>query len=421
MIIELQIKNIKMNKLFSFTAVFLLGIATSIFSCSNQISATIKEIPSAPIDTIKKNNSIVCGAERIEDYLPMLQNKRIALVVNQTSVVGKTHLADTLLAKKVTVKKIFSPEHGFRGIADAGEKVNNEIDAKTGLPIISLYGNNKKPSSGSLEDVDIVIFDIQDVGARFYTYISTMHYVMQACADNNKQLIILDRPNPNGYYIGGPVLDPKFKSFVGMHPIPIVHALTVGELAMMINGEHWLDSGKTCQLEIIKVKNYTHKDHYSLPVKPSPNLPNDEAIKLYPTLCLFEGTNISVGRGTAFPFQVIGSPNIKNGTFTFTPKSIEGMAKNPMYENVKCYGSDLRHLYPESSMFNLRFLIDCYQKTDDKEKYFNNFFNKLAGNNNLQEQVKKGMSESQIKETWQPDLNKYKTLRKKYLLYPDFN
>jgi uncharacterized protein YbbC (DUF1343 family) len=409
-----------MNKLFSCTAFCLFGIATSIFSCSNQISASIKENPTAISDTTKKDNKIVCGAGRMEDYLPKLQNKRIALVVNQTSVIGKTHLADTLLARKVNVKKIFSPEHGFRGMADAGEKVNNETDAKTGLPIISLYGNNKKPSSESLQDIDIVIFDIQDVGARFYTYISTMHYVMQACADNKKQLIILDRPNPNGYYIAGPVLDPKFKSFVGMHPIPIVHALTIAELAQMINGEHWLDSGKTCSLEIIRVNNYTHKDHYSLPVKPSPNLPNDEAIKLYPTLCLFEGTNISVGRGTAFPFQVIGSPNKKNGTFTFTPHSIEGMAKDPMYENVQCYGSDLRNLYPESSMFNLRFLIDYYQKAEDKEKYFNNFFNKLAGNSSLQEQVKKGMSESQIKETWEADINKYKVLRKKYLLYTDF-
>jgi uncharacterized protein YbbC (DUF1343 family) len=410
-----------MNKLFSCTALYLFGIATSIFSCSNQISGYIKEKPAVVSDSTKKDNKIVCGAERMEDYLPRLQNKRIALVVNQTSVIGKTHLADTFLARKVNVKKIFSPEHGFRGMADAGEKVNNETDAKTGLPIISLYGNNKKPSSESLQDVDIVIFDIQDVGARFYTYISTMHYIMQACADNKKQLIILDRPNPNGYYIAGPVLEPKFKSFVGMHPIPIVHALTIGELALMINGEHWLDSGRTCPLEVIKVKNYTHKDHYSLPVKPSPNLPNDEAIKLYPTLCLFEGTNISVGRGTPYPFQVIGSPNKKNGTFTFTPVSIEGMAKNPMYENVKCYGSNLRHRYPESTQFNLRFLIDYYQKAEDKEKYFNNFFNKLAGNSSLQEQVKKGMSDGQIEETWKPELDKYKLLRKKYLLYDDFN
>jgi uncharacterized protein YbbC (DUF1343 family) len=244
---------------------------------------------------------------------------------------------------------------------------------------------------------------------------------MQACTDNKKQLIILDRPNPNGYYVAGPVLDLKQASFVGMHPIPIVHGLTIGELALMINGEHWLDSGKTCNLEIIKVKNYTHKDHYSLPVKPSPNLPNDQSITLYPSLGLFEGTNMSVGRGTAFPFQVIGSPNEKNGTFSFTPKSIEGMAKNPPYENEKCYGADLRNQYPESSIFNLRFLIDYYNKSADKEKYFNNFFKKLAGNIILQDQIKKGMTESQIRETWQPELNKYKILRKKYLLYPDFN
>jgi uncharacterized protein YbbC (DUF1343 family) len=410
-----------MDKLFSCTALFLLGIATSIFSCSNQTSGSLNENPPATVSATINDHKIICGAERMEDYLPMLKNKNIALVVNQTSVIGKTHLADTLLAQKINVKKIFSPEHGFRGKADAGEKVNNEIDTKTGLPIISLYGNNKKPSHESLKDIDIVIFDIQDVGVRFYTYISTMHYIMQACADNKKQLIILDRPNPNGYYVAGPVLDLKQASFVGMHPIPIVHGLTIGELALMINGEHWLDSGKTCNLEIIKVKNYTHKDHYSLPVKPSPNLPNDQSITLYPSLGLFEGTNMSVGRGTAFPFQVIGSPNEKNGTFSFTPKSIEGMAKNPPYENEKCYGADLRNQYPESSIFNLRFLIDYYNKSADKEKYFNNFFKKLAGNIILQDQIKKGMTESQIRETWQPELNKYKILRKKYLLYPDFN
>jgi uncharacterized protein YbbC (DUF1343 family) len=410
-----------MDKLFSCTALFLLGIATSIFSCSNQTSGSLNENPPATVSATINDHKIICGAERMEDYLPMLKNKNIALVVNQTSVIGKTHLADTLLAQKINVKKIFSPEHGFRGKADAGEKVNNEIDTKTGLPIISLYGNNKKPSPESLKDIDIVIFDIQDVGVRFYTYISTMHYIMQACADNKKQLSILDRPNPNGYYVAGPVLDLKQASFVGMHPIPIVHGLTIGELALMINGEHWLDSGKTCNLEIIKVKNYTHKDHYSLPVKPSPNLPNDQSITLYPSLGLFEGTNMSVGRGTAFPFQVIGSPNEKNGTFSFTPKSIEGMAKNPPYENEKCYGADLRNQYPESSIFNLRFLIDYYNKSADKEKYFNNFFKKLAGNIILQDQIKKGMTESQIRETWQPELNKYKILRKKYLLYPDFN
>lgn len=409
-----------MHKLFSCTALFLLGMATSIFSCSNQISGPLNENLSLSRPTTINDDRISCGAERMEEYLPIIQNKRIALVVNQTSVIGKTHLADTLLAQKVKVVKIFSPEHGFRGNADAGEKVNNEMDAKTGLPIISLYGSNKKPSSESLKDVDIVIFDIQDVGVRFYTYISTMHYIMQACADNNKQLIILDRPNPNGYYVAGPVLDMKQTSFVGMHPIPVVHGLTVGELALMINGEHWLDSGKTCKVDIIKVKNYTHKDHYSLPVKPSPNIPNDQAVTLYPSLGLFEGTNMSVGRGTTFPFQVIGSPNKKNGTFKFTPKSIEGMAKNPPYENVECYGADLRNLYPESSTFNLRFLIDYYNKAVDKEKYFNNFFKKLAGNTILQDQIKKGMNESQIRETWQPELNKYKILRKKYLLYTDF-
>jgi uncharacterized protein YbbC (DUF1343 family) len=415
MMAELQIKKIKMDKLFW---AFLGSVATVIllvFSCSNQNSANeqVKQVP----PPLPQKEQIICGADQLSEYLPILQNKNVAMVVNQTSIVGKTHLADTLLALKVNIKKIFSPEHGFRGTADAGEKVGNDTDAKTGLPIISLYGKNRKPSKESMADIDIVIFDIQDVGARFYTYISTMHYVMQACAENNKLLLILDRPNPNGQYVAGPVLEMKYKSFVGMHPIPIVHGLTIAELAAMINGEQWLDSGQVCKLNVVKVKNYTHKDSYSLPVKPSPNLPNDQAIRLYPALCLFEGTVISVGRGTNFPFQVIGSPNKNNGSFKFTPKSIEGMAKNPPYENILCYGTDLRNLYPESSGFSLRWLIDYYKKATDKDKFFNNFFNNLAGNSTLQAQIKKGMTEEQIRQSWEPELTKYKEMRKRYLMY----
>ncbi|HEY8399691.1 MAG TPA: DUF1343 domain-containing protein, partial [Cytophagaceae bacterium] len=342
----------------------------SISSCSGEraaITGSTEHSTSGQKETLAQQSldKIITGAEQLEQYLSLLKNKNVALVVNQTSVVGKTHLVDTLLSLGIKVRKIFSPEHGFRGDADAGERVNNEIDAKTGLPIVSLYGNNKKPNKESLKDVDIVIFDIQDVGVRFFTYISTMHYIMEACAENNKKVLILDRPNPNGHYVDGPVLDLKHKSFVGMHPIPIVHGLTVGELAMMINGEKWLDSGRTCDLQVIKVKNYDHKKRYSLPVKPSPNLPNDLSIQLYPHLCLFEGTTLSVGRGTEFPFQVVGHPNKAYGTFQFTPKSIPGMAKSPLHENKVCYGIDLRSLSGEESGFQLKYIMELYNKSPE--------------------------------------------------------
>ena len=369
--------------------------------------------------TFAQNKKLQTGAENIDTYISELKGKRVALLINQTSVIGKTHLIDTLLSLNIKIQKIFSPEHGFRGTADAGEKVNNDVDAKTGIPIVSLYGNNKKPTKEQLADVDVVVFDIQDVGARFYTYISSMHYMMQACADSHKKLIILDRPNPNGYYIAGPVLDKKYKSFVGMHPIPVVHGLTVGELAQMINGEKWLDSNKTCDLIIIKSKNYTHKDKYALPVKPSPNLPNELSIQFYPYLCLFEGTVISVGRGTDAPFQQIGAPDKAYGHDTFTPQSIEGGAKKPMYEGLTCYGTDLRKLYPETG-YKLSYILDMYKRSPQKDKFFNAFFSKLAGNEILQEQIKKGISENEIKKTWEPELKKYKEIRKKYLLYEDF-
>jgi len=359
------------------------------------------------------------GAGQPELYLALLRNKNVALMVNPSSLVGKTHLVDTLLSSGVKIKKIFSPEHGFRGTADAGEKIQNDVDAKTGIPLVSLYGDHKKPTREELKDVDLIIFDLQDVGARFFTYISSMHYLMQACADHGKKMIVLDRPNPNGYYIDGPVLDLKYRSFVGMHPIPVVHGLTVGELAKMINGEKWLDSGKVCDLTVIPMKNYTHKTLYSLPVKPSPNLPNDLAIYFYPSLCLFEGTVISVGRGTESPFQLYGAPKKEYGNFEFTPKSTEG-AKKPLYENQVCYGTDLRKIYPDMK-FHLSYLIDAYQRSPEKDKFFNNFFNKLAGNATLQEQIKKGMKEEEIKKSWQPELERYRKMRVKYLLYQDFN
>jgi uncharacterized protein YbbC (DUF1343 family) len=360
---------------------------------------------------------IKTGAAQLERYLPMLKGKKVALVVNQTSVIGKTHLADTLLAHKINLVKIFAPEHGFRGEADAGAHVKNEKDPKTGLPLISLYGKNKKPSPDQLEDLDVLVFDIQDVGVRFYTYISTLHYVMEACAENNKKLIVLDRPNPNGDYVDGPVLAMANKSFVGMHPIPLVHGLTVAELAKMINGEKWLAGEKTCNLEIITVKNYTHKTPYSLPVKPSPNLPNDIAIRLYPSLGLFEGTNVSVGRGTDKPFQQIGSPFYRDTTFSFTPRPVPG-ATNPPYLNQKCYGKDLSQIKPTN--FTLAYLIDFYKNSTQPEKFFNDFLTKLAGTTELRKQIEAGINEADIRKSWQPDLKRYKEMRKKYLLYPDF-
>lgn len=353
----------------------------------------------------------------MDELLPKLKNKRVGLVVNQTSLVGKTHLVDTLVSRGVNVKKIFAPEHGFRGKVDAGQQINDELDSKTKLPIISLYGDTKKPKLEHLEDLDVVVYDIQDIGVRFFTYISTVQLVMEACAENNKTLIILDRPNPNGNFVDGPVLQPEFRSFVGMLPIPIVHGMTVGELARMSNEEGWSLSKKKCDLEIITIKNWLHKDLISLTVKPSPNLPNDHAIKLYPSICLFEGTVISVGRGTQMPFEVIGHPDLKNMPYQFTPVSIEGMSKTPPYENKLCNGIDLRKDSIKPGI-NLQYLIKLYHEYPVKEKFFISYFDKLAGNSVLKEQIKKGMSESEIKATWQKDLKAYKEKRKKYLLYP---
>lgn len=361
---------------------------------------------------------IIVGAEQTERYLPQLLGKQIALVVNQTSVVNNTHLVDTLLSSGANIKHIFAPEHGFRGKADAGEQVKNGLDAKTGLPIISLYGKNKKPTAEQLKDIELVIFDIQDVGVRFYTYISTMHYMMEACAENNIPLLILDRPNPNGNYTDGPVLEKEFSSFVGMHPIPVVHGLTVGELAQMINGEGWLKDNMRCELNIVPVMNWSHNTPYELPIKPSPNLPNATAINLYPSLCFFEPTQISIGRGTYSPFLVVGSPDSK-GNYSFTPQSIDGMSKYPKHENKACYGIDLRESETMDSI-NLDYLISFYNDYPKKEEFFTNsrFFNLLAGNATLQEQIKAGLSSSEIKASWQKKLNAYREMSKKYHIYP---
>ena len=358
------------------------------------------------------------GAVRIDIYLSKIEDKKVGLLINHTSTVGQVHLVDFLLQKDISIEKIFAPEHGFRGKADAGEKVEDNIDQKTGIPVVSLYGKNKKPSSKSLAGLDVVIFDIQDVGTRFYTYISSMHYMMEACAENDVKMLVFDRPNPNGHYVDGPILDPEYKSFVGMHPIPVVHGLTVGELATMINGEGWLEGNMKCDLEVIPMDNYTHSYMYALPVNPSPNLPNDQSVNLYPSLCFFEGTKMSIGRGTYFPFQVIGYPDESFGDFTFLPESIDGMAKHPRLEGKECFGVDLRNA-KRLDHLDLSYIIDFYKLWKEEESFFINYFNTLAGTGELMQQIKNGMTEEEIKETWQEGLDQYNLLRKKYLLYKD--
>lgn len=374
---------------------------------------------SALLPQAVKAQQVLVGAEQAQIYLPLLKGKKVGLVGNQTSILPQSenkHVVDFLLESGVQVKKVFVPEHGFRGTADAGEKVDNSVDQKTGLPIISLYGNNKKPSAEQIKDLDVVIFDLQDVGTRFFTYISTMHYVMEACAEQGKKVIIFDRPNPNGGYIDGPMLKPGFESFVGMHNIPIVHGLTVGELAQMINGEKWLKGGLTVDLEVIPVANWTHAQAYSLPVKPSPNLPSDLAIKLYPSTCFFEGTVMSLGRGTYDPFQMYGYPDPKFGTFTFKPVSIDGMSKTPPHQDKLCYGVDLRGESLDHH-FTLKYILDAYQKSEMKEKFFNNFFNTLAGTDELKKQILAGKTEAEIRESWKAGHEEYKKRRDKYLIY----
>lgn len=359
------------------------------------------------------------GAAQTELYLPMLKGKNVALVVNQTSTIGKIHLLDTLLSLGVKVVKVFAPEHGFRGDADAGQTIYNGCDAKTGVTLVSIYGKNKKPTETQLYDVDIVIFDIQDVGARFYTYISSLHYVMEACAEQNKLLVVLDRPNPNDY-VDGPLLRKKFKSFVGVDPIPVLHGCTVGELALMTNGEAWLAKGLKCPLQVIKMKGWEHAQPYSLPMKPSPNLPNDRAIQLYPSLCLFEGTEISMGRGTYSPFQVLGFPSPKFGTYSFTPQAIEGMDTKPTQNGMQCFGLDLRN-DSTTKGFSLSYFIEFYKLSGLGEKFFSRpaFFDKLAGTDELRKQIIKGKSEAEIRASWQKDLIKYKQIRTRYLLYSE--
>lgn len=366
------------------------------------------------------------GADRLEELFPLLENKRISLVVNQTSLVQNVHLLDTLYNKGVHITQVFAPEHGFRGDADAGEFIKNGKDYRTQVPIISLYGKNKKPQPSQVQQTDIMIFDIQDVGARFYTYISTMFYVMQACAENNKELIILDRPNPCDY-VDGPVLNMKYKSFVGILPIPILHGCTIGELAQMINGEGWLGNNLQCPLKVITIEDWKHGQPYSLPVKPSPNLPNDQAIALYPSLCPFEGTSVSVGRGTDFPFQIIGSPTTKNLKFRFMPHSMKGSDKHPLHQDTYCYGLNLSSEKNIPKGFSLQYVIQFYNYfqnlTKHAEKDFftrPHWFDLLMGTNQVRLDILKNKTEEQIRSAWQKKLNQYKEIRKKYLLYEDY-
>lgn len=382
--------------------------------CCTPTFALKKKLPTYEIEAPK----IKTGADNYEAYLPLLTGKRVGIVTNQTGILAdKKHVVDFLLTKNVALKTIFAPEHGFRGTADAGEHVVDAKDTQTGLPIISLYGDNKKPKAQQLADIDIMIFDIQDVGSRFYTYISSLHYVMEACAENNIPLIVLDRPNPNGSIVDGPLLEKEYTSFVGMHPIPLLHGLTIGEYAKMVNGEKWLKNNIQCQLTIIPCVNYKREMTYSLPVKPSPNLPNDQSINLYASLCFFEGTNVSMGRGTETQFQVYGSPflNQKVFDYTFTPKPNFG-AKDPQYNGKECYGEDLT-AYPKLDKLELKWLIKAYKNTADKSKFFNGFFTKLAGTKKLQQQIESGLSEEKIRKTWKKDLVAYKQMRKSYLIY----
>lgn len=363
------------------------------------------------------------GASQTENYFSLLKNKRVAVVANQTSVIGNVHLVDTLLASGIQVVKIFAPEHGFRGEAGNGDHVSNGFDKKTKLPIFSLYGSHTRPTAEMLSNVDVIVFDIQDVGVRFYTFLATMQEVMEAAVISKKAVIVLDRPNPNGYYIDGPVMtDPKLYSFVGQLPIPIVHGCTLGELAKMINGEGWLTGKKSCELTVIPCSQYTHKSYFELPIKPSPNLPNMTSIYAYPSLCLFEGTCISIGRGTNFPFQQFGFPNCKVAETSFTPKEIPGVSSNPPFENQLCKGIKVS-FEKRPTQLNLSWLMNMYSSYPNKEKFFSSpaFFDKLAGNTLLRKQVASGVSEDDIRASWQKDLDSYKVIRKKYLLYPDFN
>ena len=411
--------NIILDYIIRYKLLFVL-ILTSHSSCSQENNKT----PLIDNNVRITQKKIIVGAERTTKYLDILKDENIAIVANPSSLIYENHLVDSLISLGINIKKVMSPEHGFRGNVGAGEHIKDGVDLKTGLPIISLYGSHKKPTKSDLSGIDILIFDLQDVGTRFYTYLSTLNLCMEACAENNIQLLLLDRPNPNGYYIDGPILQEKNKSFVGLNPIPIVHGMTLGELALMINGELWLKDSLQCDLKIIKVNNYNHSMNYNLPIRPSPNLPNNIAINLYPSLCLFEGTVISIGRGTDSPFQVYGHPSFNTYDTLFTPQPIAHAAPHPKLEGKECKGYDLSYYTNDTaklkSAIQLSWLINAYNQVGNKDKFFSSFFSKLAGTNKLQKQIEAGLSETEIKESWKNELDEFKIIRKKYLLYKDF-
>jgi len=418
---------------------YLIGISLLIFSCKPAQKGVRNSVAinKSTVINSEKTSRFSTGADNYKAYFSLLEGKKVGVVTNQTGIVlydsiymlpdsdglshiegfdrKKSHLVDFLVKNKIDIQKIYAPEHGFRGTADAGEHVIDGKDVKTGIPIISLYGENRKPKPEQLQGIDVLIFDLQDVGARFYTYISTLHYIMEACAENNIQLLVLDRPNPNISIVDGPILEKEFTSFVGMHPIPLLHGMTIGEYAQMINGENWLKNEVRCDLKIIACAGYNREMKYSLLEKPSPNLPNDQAINLYPSLCLFEGTNVSVGRGTEKQFQIYGSPYLPKGDFSFTPIPNFG-AKDPVYNGVECYGEDLTSI-PKIDKLELKWLLKAYNETSDKTKFFNAFFTKLAGTKKLQNQIEKGLTEDEIRATWKSGLHDFKKMRKPYLIY----
>jgi uncharacterized protein YbbC (DUF1343 family) len=403
-----------MNKSLYLSLVFLLLLGRT---CHSQRPGG-HQVPRPDATT----EPLITGAERLGEYLPMLAGKGVALIANPTSICGNRHLVDTLKALGVDLKVVFAPEHGFRGEAEAGEKVIGGVDRLTGIRVVSLYGNNKKPSSGDLKGCEVVLFDIQDVGARFYTYISTLELVMEACAENGVRLIVLDRPNPNGHVVDGPVLDTAYRSFVGMQPIPILHGLSMGEYAQMLNGEAWLKNGLKCDLSVVKMSGWRHADDYVLPVPPSPNLPNQASVRLYASLCLFEGTMVSLGRGTLLPFQCYGYPGNPNGSFSFTPVSIPGKAKNPPQEGKLCSGERLDSIASarRPSGLELKWIISTWKNCPDslRSTFFTSFFEKLAGNATLRTQIQEGLSEEEIRTSWQPGIVAFQSVRRKYLLYP---
>lgn len=407
---------------YIFLLIGICGIA-----CSHSASSEKKEKQAS----LQKAKPFKVGAEDTASYLPLLKKKNVAVVTNHTgvlrlfnaqdSIVGEEHLVDFLRSQNIKVKAIFAPEHGFRGEQDAGATITNSRDRKTGLPIYSLHGKHKKPQANQLQNIDVVVFDIQDVGVRFYTYISTLHYVMEACAENKIPLLVLDRPNPNGHFIDGPVMEEKHTSFLGMHPVPVVYGMTIGEYATMIEGEHWLPQPLSCNLKVIKLTEWAHDSTYTLPIQPSPNLPNKQSVNLYPSLCFFEQTSVSIGRGTETPFQVYGSPHLDSTVFkyVFTPKATKG-AQNPKYKTSKCYGENLEHFPRKLDKLELQWLLKAYKNSRYKELFFKDNLEKLTGTAKLREQIENGWTEEEIRESWSKPLVTFKNIRKKYLLYPDF-